>query len=57
MPIGTAKRFHAWAYAHHVQDLYAPILARIGATCAVNIGKVKYASHLVNYGEGSLVSI
>jgi len=38
LPIGTAKRFHAWAYAHHVQDLYGPILARIEAACVTEVG-------------------
>ena len=37
LPIGTAKRFHAWAYAHHVQDRYAPILARIEAACVTEV--------------------
>jgi len=53
LPIGTAKRFHAWAYAHHVQDRYAPILARIDAACAVNIGNVADASERLKSFDSS----
>ncbi|QNJ94809.1 hypothetical protein HZU40_11490 [Mycolicibacterium fluoranthenivorans] len=38
LPIGTAKRFHAWAHAHHLQDRYAQILARIEAACITEAG-------------------
>ena len=31
LPTRTANQFYVWAYAHHVQDHYAPVLARIEA--------------------------
>lgn len=40
LPARTANQFYTWAYAHDMQDRYAPILARIEAASTTHIGIV-----------------